>query len=712
MGQFIRILTAGIASLLVTAPAFGLDITWKQTLWRTAAATAVASNTAIEPFSTRYSDDSSLYFCCPDWRTNGSVILRPLVNYWPSYIASSGDFSSYGWNDWYQNYLSYSRYFDATTSVDGAGCYKLGIESTNTTSAIQAHRNKDNRNTHATMTHESNAFFMFYSKSVNPPGAPTPANLSLSVIICQGEFAYKGHTVYGFDNASPSWTDWGMNCGQFNYNTNSLRLLPLTNVDGWFYASNYIGAYLNVNSFFNRTGAAFGVPISNTFWVDEPIFAYDLAPSGSFISSPIEVASSYTTNNTNHVFRCIKSLAFSGIQGLYCTNGIGFTKITNTNANYYANVLIKLQVRGGDSLADLASQPWVGPSGAGTYFTNTPGASNISSLAGLKTNGSYFQYRVEFESAMQGVTPLLTNVALTFDYKPLATAIFTNPAPAAWLTNGTFIIAGRTYPPNNVFVYFSTNGISFNLANTNVAGAWWTNLSLASISGGVTLTTVASNSSIADMITNTQVVNIDTTAPAAGITNLTAGAVVANPPFPFYFAFTGTNADPESGIAVTRCIITNTSGAVTNVPATVTGGGFACNWNSQTVPVGNYFIYVVTTNTAGNFRESPSIPFTVAAQPPAYTSQTNLANAVAIYSPYRGVGPGIVFANLEPTTTVTIFTMSGKKLKELRPPETGGEGWLLWDLTTLDNRRASRGVYVCVLAFRRETRTMKVMISR
>lgn len=692
---------------------YPLDIIYQQTVWRTSDSAVIASNTLLERISTRYSDDGNLYFCCPDWQTNASVILRPLKNYWSLTISSAAEFNAYGWSDWYQSPMYNARYFDTTTSVDGVGSYKLGITSTNTTYSIQAHRNPNNQNTHPTITHESNAFFMFYSKSVNPPGPPTYANLQLNVMIVEASFGYRAHGVNGFTNTSTAWTEWGMNCGQFNFATNSLRIAPLTNIDGWYYASNHLAPHFNtLGNFFNRTGATVGTPVSNTFWVDEPIFAYDLAPSGSFVSSPIAVMAGYFTNGTNYQYRSIQSLAFSGIQGLYNTNGIGFTKITNTNANYYPESLIKLQIRGGDSLADLASQPWIGPSGAGSYFTNTPGASNISSLAGLKTNGMFFQYRVEIESSLQGVTPLLTNVSLTFDYKPLATGVFTNPAPLAWLTGGSYVVAGRTYPTNGVVLYFSTDGVTFNRANTNAAGAWWTNLSLASFSGAVTFTIVASNQFIADMITNTQVNYIDATAPGAGITNLVSGATVKNPPFPFYFTFTGTNVDAESGISATRCIITNTSGFTTNIAGAVIGSAFSCNWDSLTVPLGNYFIYVLTSNAAGIPFAGASVPFTVAAQPSPYTAQTNLANAVAVYSPYRGVGPGIAFVNLEPTTTVTIYSVSGKKLRELKPPDGGGEGWLLWDLMTAENRRASRGVYVCVLATRGETRTMKVMISR
>ncbi|MBI4976905.1 MAG: hypothetical protein HZC28_05450 [Spirochaetes bacterium] len=702
------------AALLVPAvPGWGYDVVWNQSLWRGGASPAAYTVTGAQPASNYAQADGGLFFTCAGYRTNGAVILKPVTNHWPSYVATATEFNSYGWSDWYQAPKSYKRYFDASDSVDGIGSAKFCFDSTNTGS-INPHRNPNNKYKHGTITHQSNAFFMFFMKSQNPPGPPNNANLRLSVWILESSFGYKGHSVNGFSFAD---TAWNWNCGQFNFNTNNLRCVPNTNVDGWYYASNHIAIGLDVTSYFNRTGASPATPVSNTLWVDEPIFAYDLASYGSFVSCPIQAVPSFISNGTNYVFKNIKSIAFSGLQGMINTNGLGRSTFTNTNLNYYQEITAAMQLRSADTITALGSAPWTGPSGAGSSFTNTPGAVIVSNSPDLDNNARYFQYRVQLASSVQGTTPVVTNVRLIFEYAPAAVAYMTNPAPDIWITNVSYTFSGTMLPASDVQAYFSSDGITYGRTATNGSGGWWTNLPLSSLGGSVTLFLAASNAAIPEMITNIQTNFIDTTPPSSSITNVTAGQVVSNI---FYddhyssniFVFKGSNYDPESGVLSARVVISNAGGVAASVPAIVTETGWQAPWNSRAVPEGIYDAFVVSVNNAGMEYRSPGISFLIPYQPAAFSIKETIERATVINNPWRGGDRGVIFVNLTADTFIRIYTVAGKLISTIKPPPGGGGGSLTWNVRTMNGMNAGSGMYLCELVTPRRTRTMLVMVVR
>ena len=94
-----------------------------------------------------------------------------------------------------------------------------------------------------------------------------------------------------------------------------------------------------------------------------------------------------------------------------------------------------------------------------------------------------------------------------------------------------------------------------------------------------------------------------------------------------------------------------------------------------------------------------------------FSQQTTLSKAVAVGSPYRGDGAGIVFANITADTTVKIYSISGKFIADVVPPKDG-MGKAVWNLMTTSGTRVSPGVYLCQLRSGAETKMLKVMVLR
>lgn len=148
-------------------------------------------------------------------------------------------------------------------------------------------------------------------------------------------------------------------------------------------------------------------------------------------------------------------------------------------------------------------------------------------------------------------------------------------------------------------------------------------------------------------------------------------------------------------------------GAVGGAMMHAAGGYFVNDW---TVPTGfdtkQLYDLRVTARTGGRScsaaaRLDLSRLFSISA---------SLDNACAIGSPYRG-GEGITFANLTDDASITIFTVSGKRLAAL-PAAGNGTGRILWPVRTDSGVQVKPGVYLCCIKSRTGTKMMKVMVTR
>jgi len=83
----------------------------------------------------------------------------------------------------------------------------------------------------------------------------------------------------------------------------------------------------------------------------------------------------------------------------------------------------------------------------------------------------------------------------------------------------------------------------------------------------------------------------DTSPPYAELTNPAPGQYLSGP-----VNFRGTNWDAESGLAVTRLLVTNLSGLVTNLAMLQNGSEFTNIWDTIGVSDGRYYAFVTATN--------------------------------------------------------------------------------------------------------------------
>ncbi|MFC1504425.1 right-handed parallel beta-helix repeat-containing protein [Spirochaetota bacterium] len=209
-----------------------------------------------------------------------------------------------------------------------------------------------------------------------------------------------------------------------------------------------------------------------------------------------------------------------------------------------------------------------------------------------------------------------TNVLVTN-----STGIFTHVSPVnlAYVTGVTTItgyITPGSFGVSNV--YMKVNAGLWGLLNglTN----WSTNFNTASVADG-------SNQFDFMYIDNNSVTNdphgltliVDNSVPSVAITNLTVAQYLDG-----IFTFRGTNYDLHSGIVDTKLHITNTSGVVTNIQASITGDEWDADLNTTLVQDGMYYAYAATTNNAGLSYPSPSIMFIVNNNPPVIM-ETNTA---------------------------------------------------------------------------------------
>lgn len=83
----------------------------------------------------------------------------------------------------------------------------------------------------------------------------------------------------------------------------------------------------------------------------------------------------------------------------------------------------------------------------------------------------------------------------------------------------------------------------------------------------------------------------------------------------------------------------------------------------------------------------------------------------ALNNPCRGAGV-ITFANLTEDATVTVYSVSGKKIAQLSPAVRNENGILSWNVASDDGRRVQPGVYLCRATSSAGSKTIRVMVLK
>ncbi len=198
-------------------------------------------------------------------------------------------------------------------------------------------------------------------------------------------------------------------------------------------------------------------------------------------------------------------------------------------------------------------------------------------------------------------------------------------------------------PP--LFYYQTNSGTLVAVAVTNLY--WELNINSHLLRDGTntyTFYAVTSNY-VTNSITYTNIV--DNRAPAFGITNLAAGQTFTNL---LSYTFRGTNWDTWPSITTTRLIISNHfDDILTNAAVTTTANAwsFTLDLNSGVYPYGEYYLYMVTTNSlgAGTYgnAEIATINFKVALDAPSVVTtgayplnmgSTRQANEAPVHAVY------------------------------------------------------------------------------
>ncbi|MBI4978344.1 MAG: right-handed parallel beta-helix repeat-containing protein [Spirochaetes bacterium] len=366
----------------------------------------------------------------------------------------------------------------------------------------------------------------------------------------------------------------------------------------------------------------------------------------------------YSTNIANVIDPPAVYMATNGGAFALITNGTGFTTNVNsttlpdgTNAFEFIAVSSNGNTNHFYQTNIIDNSP---PYAAVTNYVNgsvisnsiTYRGTNYENISGvtammLYTNGAFFAYTNTspgFEFTMNtsvflnGMLPLTlvasNGVGLTYtnyitNYITNGSAPFvaiTNPAPMTWITNNTISIQGYASNLSGQMtgIFFSTNVTGGYATAGGTTTNWTTNVTVTGFPITNVWYVVASNEYYF-VTTNCRTNFVDLSAPAAGITNITAGQIIGGT-----YVFRGTNMDVQSGIASTRMIVTNTGGIVTNITGLQNGDEFTNSWNTTGVADGTYFIYLISTNTAGIGTNTAGIAFIVNNLAPVIT-QTNIA---------------------------------------------------------------------------------------
>ncbi|MBI4979192.1 MAG: discoidin domain-containing protein [Spirochaetes bacterium] len=346
----------------------------------------------------------------------------------------------------------------------------------------------------------------------------------------------------------------------------------------------------------------------------------------------------------------------------------------------------------------------------GTFagWTNTAPQISFTIDTTSFTNGPLALRLVVSNTAGNTAAVVWTNFVSNIVTNVPPVAAVTNLANQTWITNGMFTLRGyatNAYGLAITNISLSTNGTTFaTITNGGSSSlAWFTNINVSAFP----LTNriwVAAVNALGIAVTNVQTNFVDTTPPAASITNLTAHQKASGTNY-----FCGTIMDTRAPISSAILTVSNAGGFVTNITPSMTNGIFTAPWDTLQAGItnGTYFIRVTAVNAAGLATNTMPISFEVS----NLRAAPDLKAAYVFNNPYTGSGD-IVFKELPTNTTVSVYSVSGRLIAKI-VMETGDKtGMLSWDVTDDNGRTLSPGVYLCYMHSPAGTRKMKIMIKR
>ncbi|MBI4975941.1 MAG: heparinase II/III family protein [Spirochaetes bacterium] len=154
------------------------------------------------------------------------------------------------------------------------------------------------------------------------------------------------------------------------------------------------------------------------------------------------------------------------------------------------------------------------------------------------------------------------------------------------------------------------------------------------------------------------------------------------------------------------------SGIWTDLQSNVSGtivlpgnGSFSNLWLSPAVDTNlHYDIRIIASN--GACACTNIIPAVTMSG--MFTVAADLTTACIVNNPFRQ--GGIILVNLTPVTKCSVYSISGKLIADIGTASPGGR--ILWDGTAADGRRIVPGVYLCILRSQKESKVLKLVVSR
>lgn len=421
-----------LAIIFAAASASALDVTWQQSSWLKTYTRDVAADLSD---AHHYTDsDGRVHITGTDHRSNNYIILSPdreghiipyVTNYPTFTTATLSTYVSPG-------YLV--QQYDQNTTADGNGSIRYGYTATaSSASAYLFGRYLYSYNKHIAITEHTNLFVLFMHKS----DAFTLASDKFNLLLQYGNDAWSWTAAQYISNFSFPSRDWTLHAGQINISTNVLRNAA-NNPSGTITASHRMVLWFNVGNLIEHPTASVINPISNSVWMDNVMFVHAFETNGMVVSAPFAAPQYHLSAGTVYRMRTIKAVTIGGFIGQTNTNGYGCMMITNhADPNRYSpGAVIRMQIRSGTSYDDIRTKRWAGSNGYDTTallvngFTNTSTTANLTAATNLgliASNAAFYQYRASLSSRIQGVTPVLTNIAFTYTFDPTAETSFRQP---------------------------------------------------------------------------------------------------------------------------------------------------------------------------------------------------------------------------------------------------------------------------------------------
>jgi hypothetical protein len=369
-------------------------------------------------------------------------------------------------------------------------------------------------------------------------------------------------------------------------------------------------------------------------------------------SSPVSSLSGITNNQIlKNVFSVYGTVTenYSSIAGvnLYITNVLGAV-LHNWS-----------QTLSGDCYTNTTNSQVL--TDGGPYYmylrsVNSVGITNNSSAVTFYVNNS--------PPVIQAITASNTNNNAYYDSELILSVSYTNAHPF-------FGIPSLGIKTNSTLI-LQTNTSSYSAdIMLNISG-------FAEGSHTITID-VLDNGNFTTNTTNITII-IDRSAPSATIiyTGLTPGV-------PSSYDFQGTVSDPLSGIASAYLYFSNIdTGALSYITSSINGPTFTISVNTSSISDGNYTAVLFVTNNAS---------LSVAVQTVVFEVKEILFKPVAGPNPcYADMNENVILQGVPAGTTVTIFTITEDKVRELHIE--GHTGTALWDLKNEYGNEVAAGIYL------------------